>query len=142
MEVPGIGKVEPHEEFGWLCSQPLPIGALGGHRCRIFLQGYKEDARKEDFHGAIANLRSSERDLLGEAARHVFRYYEDLSRDWDRGGPDYVEASPQTIWEHVQLGSELHVSRRRHGDQAVYISFECNCDWEPEHGLQLVFKER
>ena len=121
MEFPGIGKVEPHEEFGWLCSQPLPIGALGGHRCRILLDGYEEDARKEDFHGAIASFRSSERDLLHEAAPHVFRYYEDVSRDWDRGDPAYVEASPESIWRHVQFGSELHISRRRHGDHAIYI---------------------
>ena len=89
----------------------------------------------------IANFRASERDLLNEAARHVFRYYEDMSRDRDRGDPEYVEAAPERIWEHVQLGSELHVSRRTSGDQAIYISLECNCDWEPEHGLQLVFKE-
>ena len=109
---------------------------------RILLDGYEEDARKEDFHDAIANFRSSERDLLNEAARHVFRYYEDMSRGLDRGDPDYVEAAaPASIWDHVQLGSELHISRRRYGDHAVYISLECNCDWEPEHGLQLVFKE-
>ena len=141
MEVPGVGNVERQEEFGWLCSQPLPMGALGGHRCRILLEGYEEDARKEDFHGAIANLRSSERDLLQEAARYVFRYYEDMNRDWDRGDPEYVEASPHSIWEHVQLGSELYISRRPSGDHAVYVSLECNCDWEPEHGLQLVFRE-
>jgi len=141
MEVPGVGEVERHEEFGWLCSQPLPIGALGGHRCRILLEGYEEDVRKEDFHVAIANLRSSERDLLHEAARDVFRFYEDMIRDWDRSDPEYVEAAPHNIWEHVQLGSELYISRRGSGDQAIYMSLECNCDWEPEHGLQLVFKE-
>ena len=142
MDIPGIGKVERQEEFGWLCSQPLPIGALRGHHCRIVLdEGYVEDERKEDFHGAIANLRSDERDLLDEAAPYVFRYCEDMNRDWKRGDPEFVEATPHSIWEHVQLGSELHVSRRSPRDQAIYVSFECNCDWEPEHGLQLVFRE-
>ena len=141
MEVPGLGKVEPHEEFGWLCSQPLPIGGLSGHRCRMLLIGYDQDSRKEDFHDAIANVRSGERDLLTEAARHVFRYYEYVSRDWDPGSPDYIEATPESIWRHVQLGSELLISRRSRGDHAIYISLECNCDWAPEHGLQLVFKE-
>jgi len=32
------------------------------------------------------------------------------------------------------------VSRRAYGDKGIYVSLECNCNWEPEHGLQLVFK--
>jgi len=41
----------------------------------------------------------------------------------------------------VQFGSELRVFRRRDGDQGIYISIECGCDWEPEHGMEIVFKE-
>ena len=33
------------------------------------------------------------------------------------------------------------VSRRPYGDRAAYVSLECGCDWEEEHGLQIVFKE-
>ncbi|RDH43718.1 hypothetical protein B9G39_09845 [Zooshikella ganghwensis] len=28
-----------------------------------------------------------------------------------------------------------------YGDKAIYISLSCECDWEEEHGLLLVFKE-
>jgi hypothetical protein len=141
VEIPGLGAVEPYEDFEWLCSEPLPIGALGGHHCRVFLEGYEEDPNKDDFHAAIANLLSSERDLLGEAAPYVFRYYEDMNSEFDEDDAEYVDADLQDIWKHVQLGREPHVSRRSYGDRGVYVSLECNCDWEPEHGLQLVFKE-
>ncbi|WP_407939254.1 DUF6985 domain-containing protein [Microbulbifer thermotolerans] len=33
------------------------------------------------------------------------------------------------------------VLRRPYGDKLVYISLECSCDWEREHGLQIVFKQ-
>lgn len=33
------------------------------------------------------------------------------------------------------------VTRRPYGDKRIYISLECGCDWEREHGLQIVFKE-
>jgi hypothetical protein len=32
------------------------------------------------------------------------------------------------------------VARRAYGDKGIYVSVECGCDWEVEHGLQLVFK--
>jgi hypothetical protein len=32
------------------------------------------------------------------------------------------------------------VTRREHGDEGVYVSLNCECDWEEEHGLQIVFK--
>ncbi|HEY7328274.1 MAG TPA: hypothetical protein VH592_11565 [Gemmataceae bacterium] len=32
------------------------------------------------------------------------------------------------------------VSRRAYGDKGIYISVECGCEWEQEHGLQLVLR--
>jgi len=48
--------------------------------------------------------------------------------------------SPSEVWRHVQFGSEPFVTRRAYGDQGIYVSIECGCDWEPEHGLQIVLK--
>ena len=48
--------------------------------------------------------------------------------------------SPGGVWAHVRLGSEPTVSRRSYGDKGIYISLECGCDWEKEHGMQIVFK--
>jgi hypothetical protein len=141
MEIPGLGTVKADEEFGWLRSQPLPVGALGGRSCFFVLVGYEEDPNQEDFHAAIASMLSVENDLLREATPDVFRYYEDMNSEWEPGDPEYVEAEVQDIWKHVQLGRELHVSRRSRADRAVYVSLECSCDWGPEHGLQVVFKQ-
>lgn len=141
MDIPGLGTVERYEDFDWLCSRPVALGALGGRPCRVFLEGYEEDPNKEDFHVTIASLLSNERDLLEEARPYVFRYYYDANSEWEPDDAEYIEADLQSIWEHVGLGSEPHISRRSHGDKAVYVSLECNCDWEEEHGLQLVFRE-
>lgn len=48
--------------------------------------------------------------------------------------------SPDVVFEHVTFGGEATVVR--HGrDGRVYVSLECECDWEPEHGLQIVFRD-
>jgi len=72
----------------------------------------------------------------------VFQYYEDTKRYFssDEWVPLSI-AAPMDVWRHVQFGGEAIVSRRSHGDRRVYISLECNCDWEQEHGLQLVLRD-
>jgi hypothetical protein len=37
--------------------------------------------------------------------------------------------------------SEIYVTRRPKNDQDIYIQIACECDWEEEHGLQLVFRQ-
>jgi hypothetical protein len=59
----------------------------------------------------------------------------DEDQDW------YVDIpGPDQVWDHVTIGPEVYV-RRHHADGRVYLSIECECDWEPEHGLQVVIRE-
>jgi hypothetical protein len=138
MEVPSLGEVTMDEESGWYYSQPLSVPMFGGRQCRIVLEGYGEDERKEDFHVAIANFLSGGPGVLREADEPLYRYYKDFEEWWldDENEP----IKPADVWHHVRLGSEPMVSRRAHGDKGIYISVECGCDWEEEHGLQLVIK--
>ena len=55
---------------------------------------------------------------------------------------EYVSIkTPSEVWSHVEFGEEVVVSRRSYGDKKIYVSIECSCDWEPEHGLQIVLKD-
>ena len=37
--------------------------------------------------------------------------------------------------------TEIFVSRRQRNDKDIYILMACECEWDPEHGLQLVFRQ-
>jgi hypothetical protein len=141
VQIPGVGTLTKDERFGWYYSEPLAIPALGVRIGRLVLEGYDDDPQPEEFHVAIANLLSSERDLLTDAAPHVYRYYEDMNSNWEPEDAEYLAVQREQLWDHVQVGYELMITRRSYGDKGVYVSIECNCDWEPEHGLQLVFKD-
>ena len=66
-------------------------------------------------------------------------YYLDCKDFFEPGEPGHVEiGSASDVWKHVQFGDEATVGRE---GNAVYIDLGCNCDWEPEHGLQIVFKD-
>ena len=140
MHVPGLGEVTQDEGFDdWLRSEPVPVPMFGGQPCRIVLEGYADDPDQDAFHAAVANLLAATPAVLRAADEPLFRYYKDFEEYWVGDGHAPI-ASADELWRHVRLGDEPMVSRRPHGDRGVYVSVECGCDWEEEHGLQLVFK--
>jgi hypothetical protein len=141
MEIPGLGAVTKDERFDWYYSMPTPVPVLGGKTCRISVEGYDEDPKKDELHIAVANFLSIPFSVLKEAEPHIFRYYQDCNKCWESSDPEFITIeSEKDVWNHVRLGDEPIVQRRAYGDQGVYISLECGCDWEEEHGLQIVFK--
>jgi hypothetical protein len=141
MQVPILGEVKRDDRFGWYYSDPIPVPMFRGKICRIVLEGYDEDEAKDEFHLAISNFLSGTPAVLREADEPLFRYYKDLENWFLELSDDHVALkTADEAWEHVQLGSEPIITRRGHGDCGIYVSIECNCDWEPEHGLMLVLK--
>jgi hypothetical protein len=138
MEVPGLGEVTKDERFGWYYSQPIAVPMLGGKPCRIVLEDYDGDERKEDFHVAIANFLSAPPSVLRDGDEPLFRYYKDCA-EWVEGDLEPITNSDQ-LWSHVRIGDEPMLTRRANGDKGIYVSLDCNCDWEREHGLQIVLK--
>jgi len=112
---------------------------FSGRPCSFVLEGYDEDERKDEFHRAIANFLSGTPAVLREADKPLFRYYKDFEQWWLEDGNPPIRPSDDP-WRHVHFGSDPVVSRRAYGDKGIYISVECECDWEEEHGLQLVLK--
>ena len=141
MQIPVLDQVTRDERFGWLYSAPLPLSVFGDRKVRIVLEGYEEDENKDDFHSAIGAFLSIGPDVLKAAESQVFSYYRDLNGYWTPSDQEYISIeTPGEVWSHVEFGEEAFVSRRSSGDKGIYVSIECNCDWEPEHGLQIVFR--
>lgn len=140
MEIPNLGLVTKDEGLGWYYGQPMVVPVLGGKMCRLVVEGYDEDPNKGDFHDAIANFLSISPAVLKESEEYVFQYFKQCQQLGDRGDAEISIAYPSLVWLHVRLGSEPIVTRRGYGDKGIYVSLECGCDWEEEHGLQIVFK--
>lgn len=139
MDIPLLGKVTRKEFPNWLSSRPIQIAMFGGKKCRIVLKDYEDDDHKESFHLAIANFLKGTHDVLRKAEKHLFKYYKKNESYWLEEGNAPIKAMSD-LWTHVQLGDEPMVTRRAYGDKGVYISIECSCEWEQEHGLQIVLK--
>jgi hypothetical protein len=44
------------------------------------------------------------------------------------------------IWKYV-YPANIYVERRLYKDKEIYIKIACECEWEQEHGLQLVLRQ-
>jgi hypothetical protein len=142
MEIPGLGILTQGQGLnaGSYYSQLIPIPVLGGKRCQLILDNYDHDANPTDFHCAIANFLAIGPSVLQTAAVHVFAYYQDCV-----GTADNIPiiASADAVWQYVHFRPELEiwVTRNDYVDDQVYVWLSCGCDWEDEHGLQLVFQQ-
>ncbi|MFD0899510.1 DUF6985 domain-containing protein [Actinomadura sediminis] len=122
-----------------LCLVPVLDGAF----CRFIIDGYDDDPAPEDFHAAIRTFLSLDASVLALARPSFFAYYRDITNDVLAAGHHdrYVEIrNPEDVLDHVRFKDEPTVARDTYGDRHVHVSLECECDWEPEHGLQVVFR--
>lgn len=73
----------------------------------------------------------------------VYKNFDEIKKEVDY--PYWSEPLRQIknsveIWNFVQPTGIL-ISRRAYGDQDIFIDVSCECEWEEEHGLQLVFRQ-
>ena len=139
MEIPGLGTVTKDKQFDWYQSELIAVPVLGGRNCRLIVKNYDDDHGKGDFHKAIDNFLSINQAVLREAEPYLFQYYQKCCEYFDE---DEIVSIPSAegVWAHIQLGNDPVFSRRPRGDKGIYVSLECGCTWEPEHGLQIVFR--
>lgn len=140
---------EPKVSFDGWCTPPVALSGMGGHEVRFEVGELDGEEGLALVDAAIENMKNAGPELLDAATEHVYRYYRDIAEcysaeereDW--GFPEIAE--PEDVWSHVQLSREPRVSASLEGNYpylhegVAYVSFECGCEWEPEHGLCLVF---
>ncbi|MFD4672821.1 DUF6985 domain-containing protein [Lentzea sp. NPDC058450] len=139
MEIPGLGVVT-EDEHGSLVSAPVEVPVLGG-AFRWHVDGYQDDPAPHEFHAAVKAFLALDGRALEAAAAGVFDYYRHMGEIFGDELDDFPRiAGPDQVWDHVTFGHEVTVTRGDEGDP-VFVSVEAECEWEVEHGLQVVFRE-
>ena len=139
MNISHLGNLTPHADIPeWLVSKPVPVPYFDGLELTFTLDGL-EDTDEPDVKAAIESfLKLSSADRLA-ASPHVFKNYKriaDLANEENLG---FTITSEHAVWDHVRP-SEVFVSRRSRRDRAIYVQITAECDWEPEHGLQIIYR--
>ncbi|GAB6263077.1 DUF6985 domain-containing protein [Photobacterium sp. R1] len=139
MESKVIGKLKVHAEIDeWYESETISIPLLGGHKLSFTIEDIDEDESPDEFEEAISNFMGLDESLKSEIEPYVYKNYLDFK---EAVGDEYCPPNilnPAGVWQYV-YPSYVSVSRRPYGNKEVYVLLLAECEWEPEHGLQIVF---
>lgn len=92
---------------------------------------------------ALRNFFSLDIEYRDSISTHVYKNCMDFLEavEFDEGDDHLRQIkSEKDIWQYV-FPREVYVSRRHRRDEDIYIIVACECDWEQEHGLQMVFRQ-
>lgn len=107
---------------------------------RLVALAMGNDGAVADYCGATRETHALHPPAGDEATAHVYKNFTDIAEIVDTEELDVQIARPEDVWLHVQP-TIVYVSRRHRRDKKVYVQVSAECAWEPEHGLQIVYRE-
>lgn len=135
-----LGDLRSHDRCDdWLVSQPVEVPMLGHQKLPFSIVGLESDEAPDDFSAAIESFLNLDQSALFAVSGDLTKYYEWIATVAD---PEPLSdlGQPNDIWKHVTFGAP-HVRRNHGSDTLVYVSLECECPWEPEHGVEIFVRE-
>ena len=138
--VKGVGALHQDTTLPeWLCSQPVKVDLLDG-KLAPFIFEEEEDVDLAALIGpiqsAVENFLRLSADSREELTELVYANYQQML-DASTLQP-LPMGSKSDIWKYVYPG-EVFV-KQHPDDKNIYVIICCYCEWEQEHGLQMVFR--
>ena len=139
MNIRAIGELRSHSDVPeWLMSSPIGVPYFDGLPLSFILDGLGDIDEREAAEAIESFLNLGPADRLA-ASPYVYKNYLSVADVVDDEGLGCRIDSDAEVWRHVRP-SEVFVSRRSRRDRAIYIQIPAECDWEPEHGLQIIYR--
>ena len=139
MNISQLGSLTPHARFpDWLVSGPVAVPYFDGLQLPFTLEGFTE-ADQAETQAAMDAFFALGNDARLRTSGHVFANYRHMA---DVVGEDDLGChidTAEAVWPHV-YPTEVFVARRHRRERAVYVQLLAECDWEQEHGLQIVYR--
>ena len=120
----------------WFNSKPVEIPYFGNVKLRITFTDAEEESYMEDADAALSSfLKLTAKNRISDTEM-VHAYYTEVINETD-ADPLELDA-PEEIWDYV-TPIEITIDEDDQGDICVNVS--CECEWDEDDGLQLVFKK-
>lgn len=142
-----IGQLKQEKSFpDWWKSEEISIPLFDNNKLTITFMDFEPEHDKtfiDEADQALTNfltLNIDDRNIISELAyKNCMDFLEAVGFD-EADEPLRQIKNKDEIWNFIQP-TEIYVTRRPYKDQDIYVFIACECDWEQEHGLQLVFRQ-
>ena len=142
-----IGQLKQVDSFpDWWKSSAIEIPFFDNKKLTITFMDFEPEHDKtfiEEADLALINflkLKTTDRNLLSDLAHKNYMDFLDAVGFDEADEPLRQIKDRKEIWDFIQP-AEIYVTRRPFKEQDIYVLITCDCDWEQEHGLQLVFRK-
>jgi hypothetical protein len=142
-----IGRLKQEDSFpDWWKSEEIAIPFFDNDKLTITFMDFELEHDKTFIDEADQSLRnflklnSDDRNLISELAYKNCMNFLDAVEFDEADEPLRQINNKNEIWKFIQP-TEIYISRRHRRDNDIYLQVACECDWEQEHGLQLVFRQ-
>lgn len=142
-----IGQLRQEDSFpDWWKSSEIEIPFFDNEKLTITFMDFEPEHDKtfvDEADQALTNflkLTSTDRNSISDLAyKNCKDFLDAVSFDEEDESLRQIN-KPDEIWKFIRP-TEIYVTRRHRRDNDIYIQIACECDWEQEHGLQLVFRQ-
>lgn len=141
-----LGQLKQDYFPDWWKSEPIEIPFFDNQKLTITFMDFEPEEDKafiEEADKALTyflQLSSNDRNTISEPVyRNCIDFLDAIDDDEEDESLREIN-NINEIWNFVSP-IEIFVSRRHRRDMDIYIQIACECDWEQEHGLQLVFRQ-
>ncbi|WP_435413603.1 DUF6985 domain-containing protein [Psychroserpens mesophilus] len=142
-----IGELNQDNQFeDWWHSLPIKIPFFNNKTVEIAFMGFVPESDAlfiKDADEALKTfLEKSETDRLSLshlAYKNCMDFLNAIEFD-EADQPLWNIKDENEIWNFI-YPQTVFVTRRHRHDENIYINVTCECEWEQEHGLQLVFRQ-
>lgn len=136
MESKVIGQLNQNEHFeDWFESIPVEIPYFEGQRLKVTFTNAMYKSYMDSADNALSNFLNKNSQERINDSELVYKYYSEIL------GFGYCKPlnlnSKDEIWNFIKP-SEIMIDWDE--IESFYLCVSCGCEWEEEHGLQLVFK--
>ena len=127
-------------------SEPVKIPLFDNIELEVTFVGFTPENDPgfiQEADEALKNLLSLKSDLKFRYSDLVYQYCRDCISfvGQDASNKHLWEINDSNeVWQYVDARGVI-VSRRNRRDKDIYVSIVCGCEWEPEHGLQIVLRQ-
>jgi hypothetical protein len=138
--------VEDHKSPGSWVSKEVPVPFLDGEKLRVFFEDFDPVEDKEilaEADKALANFFALDNSYRESISHLVYKNCKDFleATGFDEADQAMRDIKDEKeIWQFVHP-TEIVVTPHPDDEYDMYVQVLCECDWEEEHGLQLVFHQ-